>query len=73
VTAISSNPKQIVVALPLPLHPDAAAQIEGRHRGVRARGTRVWLPLAEGWQAQLLDVLRTLAQTELVPAQAVGG
>jgi transcription-repair coupling factor (superfamily II helicase) len=66
VTAISSNLKQIVVALPLPLHPEAAAQIEGQHHGVTARGTRLWLSLIEGWQAQLLDVLRTLAQTELV-------
>ena len=72
VTAISNNPKQIVVALPLPLHPDAAAQIERRHHRVTARGTRIWLSLTDSWQARLLDVLCTLAQTELVPAQAVG-
>jgi transcription-repair coupling factor (superfamily II helicase) len=67
VTAITSNPKQIVVALPMPLHPGAAAHIEEQHHGVTARGTRLWLPLLDGWQAQLLAVLRTLAQTELVP------
>ncbi|MBC7235046.1 MAG: transcription-repair coupling factor [Chloroflexi bacterium] len=68
VTTISSNPRQVVVALPLPLEPNAASRLESRYRGVTARGTRVWLPLEEGWQTQLLDVLRALARMELVPA-----
>jgi transcription-repair coupling factor (superfamily II helicase) len=55
----------VALALPLPLAPEVAAAIQRRWRGVRARGTRVWVELSAGWEGRLLEVLRALGDLEV--------
>ncbi|NLG50206.1 MAG: transcription-repair coupling factor [Chloroflexi bacterium] len=69
VQSINANAQEISVALPIPLVPEVAEQIAARYEGVRARGTRIWLRIAEGWRETLLALLRELGQLELVPSE----
>jgi transcription-repair coupling factor (superfamily II helicase) len=73
VQAIKVDGQQIALALPLPLTADAAAEVVARHPTARARGTRIWLPLADDWQPALLNLLRTVTELDLVGAEMPAG
>ena len=62
VQAVAASGEEISLALPLPLTPEAAQQLQRRMPGARARNTRVWLPLMAGWQDRLLDLLAVVGE-----------
>jgi len=65
---ISRDEDRITLALPLPLAPGTAEELQQRFREVRARMNRVWLDITPTWQDQLLALLRCLQELKLVPA-----
>lgn len=64
VQSISRSEGEIVLALPLPLTA-AAAGVVSRQPGVRARGTRVWMPAEGKWREALLRLLQRLGELSL--------
>jgi transcription-repair coupling factor (superfamily II helicase) len=66
IQSVSTDDNQVALALPLPLSVSAGERVSALLLGVRARGTRIWLRIDEGWQENLLSLLRTLK--DLVPA-----
>ncbi len=67
IQAISAEENEITLALALPLTAAAAEQIVSQQPGVRARGSRVWLPVSDDWREVLLGLLHHLGSLALVP------
>jgi len=79
VQAVNGNAEQVALALPLPLHPEAARDVMACHPYAHARGTRIWLPGpastepgAAGWQSLLLDLLHGLGELQSESARRAG-
>ena len=73
VQSIRSGDGEVAIALSRPHSARIISLVTTRHPHTRGRGTRIWVPLGEGWQPQLLEVLRTIGQvlnTDLVPDMA---
>ena len=68
--SITGNSREIAIALPLPLTPQAARHLASRRPWLRARGTRIWIPTTGHWQDRLIELLKLLVETRPVPFPA---
>jgi transcription-repair coupling factor (superfamily II helicase) len=60
VPSIAASEGEVAVSLPLALTPDTASRIMAEFSSVRARGTRIWIPLDSDWRPVLLALLGRL-------------
>jgi len=67
VQSVTADAQSIALALPFPLSIAAAEHLTAQQPTLRARGSRVWLPLAPGWREALLQLLERLGALRLAP------
>ncbi len=70
VPSIAASEGEVAISMPLALTPDTANRIMAEFGGVRARGTRIWIPLDSEWQPVLLSLLQRLEALTLTPLQS---
>jgi len=70
IPSIAASEGDVAISLPLALTPDAAGRIMAEFSGVRARGTRIWIPLDSDWKPALLALLERLGALTPTPLQS---